>query len=297
MTMDRISHTCVRIQQDCKKKIYLELVLQSMSETRIDDYNRFVPASYLRTRYNDPEEERSQFYLHSFHKFYQQYHTQWDHTTARLLEFGGGPVIVPLISAAPLVSEIVFSDYAESNRNEVQQWKDNDPNAHDWMPYIRHVVHKLDGNALSEAAVTRERILRNRLQYVVSCDINADQENLLGCEAVRKPFDIISVNACVEAAVDSYGQYLTCLAKLKTLLKAGGLMIGMHTLGTSWWKVQDEKYKCIPLTEGTVVASLQQTGFSVLEKKTASMTYKHSVVGTVFGSTKTRVFFTVAKAN
>lgn len=205
-----------------------------MTETRIDDYNRFVPASYLRTRYNDPEEERSQFYLHCFHEFYQQYHTQWNHTKARLLEFGGGPVILPLISAAPFVSEIVFSDYAERNRNEVQLWKDHAPSAHDWMPYIRHVVNKLDGNPDYEAAVARERILRNRLQYIVSCDINADEENLLGCEAVRKPFDIISVNACVEAAVDSHSQYLACLAKLKTLLKPGGLMIGMHTLGTSW---------------------------------------------------------------
>ena len=268
-----------------------------MTETRIDDYNRFVPASYLRTRYNDPKEERSQFYLHCFHEFYQQYHTQWDRAKARLLEFGGGPVILPLISAAPFVSEIVFSDYAESNRNEVQLWKDRGPNAHDWMPYIRYVVNKLDENPDHEASAARERILRNRLQYIVSCDINADEENLLGCEAVWKPFDIISVNACVEAAVDSHSQYLTCLAKLKTLLKPGGLMIGMHTLGTSWWMVQDEKYKCIPLTEDTVLASLQRTGFSVLEKKTASMTYKHTVVGTIFGSTKTRVFFTVAKSN
>ena len=110
----------------------------------MDDYSRFDAAAYLRTRYSNPEDGRSQFYLDCFHEFYQQYHTQWDRTKARMLEFGGGPVIVPLISAAPFVSGIMFSDHAESGRKEVQLWKDNDPNAHDWMPYIRHVVNILE---------------------------------------------------------------------------------------------------------------------------------------------------------
>ena len=43
-----------------------------------------------------------------------------DTTVARLLEFGGGPVIVPLISAVPFVSEIMFCEYSESGRKEVQ---------------------------------------------------------------------------------------------------------------------------------------------------------------------------------
>lgn len=32
-----------------------------------------------------------------------------------------------LISAAPYVSEIVFSDYIESARKQVVMWKDNNP--------------------------------------------------------------------------------------------------------------------------------------------------------------------------
>ena len=96
-----------------------------------DDFSRFDARSFLRTRYSNLEAERCQFYRRCFHEFYQKYHTQWDTTTTRLLEFGGGPSIVPLISAAPFVSEIVFAEYAESNRKEVQLWKDNNPNAYD----------------------------------------------------------------------------------------------------------------------------------------------------------------------
>jgi len=43
------------------------------------------------------------------------------------LEFGGGPIIRSLISAAPYVSESVFSDYIESARKQLVMWKDNKP--------------------------------------------------------------------------------------------------------------------------------------------------------------------------
>ena len=217
-------------------------VTKYVSENTIDDYSRFDATTYLHTRYSCPENTRSQFYLRCFHEFYQQYHTQWDHTKGRLLEFGGGPVIVPLISAAPFFSRIVFSDHAESGRKEVELWKDNDPSAHDWMPYIRHVVNKLEGNGEPEAALIRERILRDRLQCVVSCDINADEEKILGSAAVQERFDIISMNGTLEAAVNSSTQYLTCLSKLKKLLKTGGLLIGVQFLDTTLWQVQGETY-------------------------------------------------------
>ena len=274
----------------------ITLIANFSTWLRMDDYSKFDAATYLRTRYSNPEDGRSKFYLDCFHEFYQQYHTQWDHTKARLLEFGGGPVIVPLISAAPFVSGIVFSDHAESGRKAVQLWKDNDPKAHNWMPYIAHVVNILERNADSEAALVRERILRNRLHSIVSCDINADEGKLLGCGVVQERFDIISLNGCVETAVNSSSQYLTCLAKLKTLLKPGGLLIGVQLLDATWWKVQDETYNCFPITEDMVTASLQQAGFSILEKKTAQLTVP-DWVSEVVSKTAGGVMFVVAKAD
>ena len=269
----------------------VDLHEDNMTESKIDDYSRFDAASYIRTRYPNPEDARSNFYLHCFHEFYQQYHTQWNHTEARVLELGGGPVIVPLISAAPFVSEIVFSEYAEQNRAQVQLWKDGDPSAHDWMPYIKYVVDKLEGNGDPEAPSARERILRHRLN-VVSCDVHADP--ILDCEAVRKPFDIISENACIESAVDSPSQYMEYVSKLKPLLKKGGLLVGMHGLGISEWTVQGKKYNAFPLTEDLVIASLQQAEFSVLEKKIKGVPLKK---GNVQSAVRVRGFFTVAKAN
>ena len=257
------------------------------SEVKIDDYNRFDAASFIRSRFPNPEEKRSQFYLQCFHEFYQQYHTQWDHTVARLLEFGGGPVIVPLISAAPFVSEIVFCEYSESGRKEVQLWKDSDPNAHNWMPYFKYVVNKLEGNVDSQAATVRECTLRSRIQRIAFCDINAD-EIILGDKVPQEHFDIISTNACIESAVNSPSEYQESLRKLKALLKPGGLLVGVQFLGATWWEVKGQRYSCFPLTEELIITLIQQTGFTILEKKTA--TYCMSETGA------SSMIFTVARA-
>ena len=264
---------------------------------RVDDYSRFDAAHYIRTRFPDPDETRTQFYLRHFHEFYQQYHTQWDHTGARLLEFGGGPIIIPLISAAPFVSEIVFSEYADSCRNEVQLWKDNDPKAFDWMPYIRHVVNKLEQKVDCESAAVRAQTLRSRIHHIVSCDINADQKHLLGCEAVQEPFDIISMNGCIEAVVKSHTQYQQSIAKLKTLMKPGGLLVGVQFLGLCGWEIQGEKYHCFPLTEELVVTSLQQAGFTLLEKKLSTRFTVSETTKTITQNGTATALFVATKAN
>ena len=259
-----------------------------------DDFSRFDARSFLRTRYSNLEAERCQFYRRCFHEFYQKYHTQWDTTTTRLLEFGGGPSIVPLISAAPFVSEIVFAEYAESNRREVQLWKDNIPNAYDWSPYFEDIVNKLEGNADSEASKVRERILRNRIRRVIPCDIKADEKSLLGGEDVQEQFDIISQSACIETTVNSPSEFQECLAKLKTLLKPGGLLIGVQGLGASWYEVQGQKYHAFPLNEEVVLTSFQQAGFTILEKHNTSTTITDTAGHTL--TSAVGLIFVVAKA-
>ena len=258
------------------------------------DYSRFDAVSFLRTRYSSPEAERSQFYLRCFHEFYQKYHTQWDATRTRLLEYGGGPAIAPLISAAPFVSEIVFAEYAESNRKEVVLWKENNPDAYDWSPHFNYVVNKLEGNVDSEAAKVRERILRDRISRVIPCDIKADEKSLLGGEEIQEQFDIISQNGCIESAVNSTSEFQKCLAKLKTLLKPSGLLVGVQFLGASWYEVQGENYHNLSLTEEVVVTAFQQAGFTILEKQNTSTTVIDAVGHTVSGAKG--LMFVVAKA-
>ena len=106
------------------------------------DYDNFFDArSYVRSRFSSPNgvvsnEEYQAFNLRCYHDFYQKY--RFNSETTRVLEFGGGPCISPLISAAPHAKEIVFAEYVKGCREEVQLWKDCSPEAHDWKPYFRY---------------------------------------------------------------------------------------------------------------------------------------------------------------
>ena len=48
-----------------------------------------------------------------------------------ILEFGGGPTIASLISAAPYAEKMVFSDFVGRNREVVEMWRSRKSPGHD----------------------------------------------------------------------------------------------------------------------------------------------------------------------
>ena len=66
----------------------------------------------------------------------------------RVLDFGGGPAIFDLISAAPYAEEIIFAEYSEENRKEVAAWRERSPDAHDCSPYFNFVQQRLEGKCM-----------------------------------------------------------------------------------------------------------------------------------------------------
>lgn len=254
-----------------------------------DDYNKFDAASYLHTRYPNPEAGRNSFLLQCFHDFVQKYKNQWDGSAAaKFLEVGGGPNIMPLISIAPHTGAIVFSEYAPECRKLVQLWKTNGPGAHDWSPFVQHVVNKLEGNPDPDAAKTREDLIRSKI-CVIPCNILADSEAILEDEAAASnKYDIISTNTCIEACVKSETEYSECLVKLRMLLKPEGFLIGTVYLGVDWWKVKGVEYHAFSISKDGFLTALQMAGFILLEQ-TLNTIKAHSL------SNCTGVMFYVAK--
>lgn len=111
-----------------------------MEEESRHSQGGFDAKLYLRTRHGEQIDEKRScvpFYLRSFHDFYTTLHDKWDRKNARLLEFGGGPTIYTLISAALYVKDITFAEYVGASRKEVRKWIDRDPDSHNWFPYVR----------------------------------------------------------------------------------------------------------------------------------------------------------------
>jgi len=85
----------------------------------------FPSKEYLKRFINptfDPMQVHSQF-MRAWHDFYNKYSTKME-KPLHLLEFGGGPTIHSLVTAAEHMDSITFADYAESNRNEIVMWRD-----------------------------------------------------------------------------------------------------------------------------------------------------------------------------
>ena len=231
-----------------------------------ESHKRFAARAYLTRRYIDPtDKERGfqPFYLENFHKFYTStFPTEWDASTARLLEFGGGPAIYPLISAAPHVSEVVFSDYAQNSLDEVSLWKNNDPQAHDWSPYFRYVVHTLEGNPDPDAASQREMELRSKFKELLLCDIRAD--DVFGSVFIpAESFDVVSTNFCMEVASNNVEEYTENIKRVCHYLKPGGFIVSLVTVEESWYVIDSKREYHVCITPQQIHSAFKETGLKI----------------------------------
>ena len=84
-----------------------------------DYHSKFDPKTYLKN--HSQVESYSEFSLGCFHEFWSKMVKR----NARVLDFGGGPAIYDLISAAPYAQDIIFAEYSEENRKEVAAWRES----------------------------------------------------------------------------------------------------------------------------------------------------------------------------
>ena len=212
--------------------------MASSGEYESATYQHFAAKAYLNRRFLDPtDKERGvqPFYLESFHNFYtSKLPAEWDVSTARLLEFGGGPAIYPLISAAPHVAEVVFADYSHSGLGEISLWKNSDPHAHDWSPYFRHVVQTLEGNPDPHAAIQREMELRSKFKELLLCDIRAN-DVFREVSIPLESFDVISTNFCLDVVSNNVEEYAKNIRQICRYLKPGGFIVGLVSVEESWY--------------------------------------------------------------
>ncbi len=92
-----------------------------------DAANIVFPSKEYLKRFTDPTADPMKIhikFLNAWHEFYQEHRSEFSDSSS-LLEFGGGPTLYSLISASKYVNSITFADYAESNRNEIIDWKNN----------------------------------------------------------------------------------------------------------------------------------------------------------------------------
>ena len=242
--------------------VSLRMSIQVLNGRSYSDH--FDPKDFLNSFYASGESPNVKdifdFYRQQLHNFYTKYSCKWNTKTARLLEFGGGPVIMPLINAAPYVDQITFAAYLESERKEIELWKHGKEGAHDWSLFFKHVVHKMEHTSGDNAWHEREELLRKRISSIIPCDIFSENPLLVK----QEPFEIVNTSLCLESACTTYAEYKEGVKKLVGLLKPGGFLLMFIVERETFYIIGEKKWSCLYLTLEQMKEALTEAGTVVL---------------------------------
>lgn len=197
-------------------------------------------------------------------RFWSTFHTS-SKEGVTVLEFGGGPNVANVISAAANVKHIVFSEYTETNRNAVNSWIKGEPGAHDWSPAIEYVVKRLEGNTTDKAASVRAAEMRKKIISVVPCDITMRPVIQLKPDDIGKRFDVVSTTSCLEVCTNSEKDYNAAIAGLSELLKPGGTLYMSGALDDNLCVIGKYKFRVFNLSQKIIEEAMANAGFVDIE--------------------------------
>ncbi len=195
------------------------------------------------------------FPLGLLHKFWNTF----PQTGLKVLDFGAGPTPTWQISSTLHASEIVYAEFAESNRKALQRWLDGDSSVHDWSPYFKYVVQTLEKKGEDEVKA-REAKLRSLAKAVVPCDATQDPPIQSGYEG---PYDVVMSFLCLPTACKTEEEYQAVIARMAGLLKPGGklVMYDAEEPTNSYYTYHTWKFHYLAITEGMVRTALDRAGF------------------------------------
>ncbi|XP_077863394.1 nicotinamide N-methyltransferase-like [Saccoglossus kowalevskii] len=177
----------------------------------------------------------------------------------RLLELGRGPAIYRLIAATTHFSEIVFSDYTASCREEVRKWIENREDAYDWSRHFKFVTDMIGNRSVWRQF---QEALEGKITDVVPCDVL--KSNPLE-PFTYDTFDGIIVASCLEMACADIASFRNSVKSVASLLKPGGVVVHWGRLGGNFYNVGDASFHALTTTEEIVRNAYKQAGFSIIQ--------------------------------
>jgi len=175
-----------------------------------------------------------------------------------MLDFGGGPAIYTLISAAARVDEIHFADYLETNLDEVRRWLADEPLAFDWDDFIRKALELESGGTCSDQDIDRRaREIRECVTRVMSCDASRTPP----IERPHRMYDVVSTSFCAESATSDRAQWQAYMANIVSVLKPGGWLVMSALEGATRYSVGPHAFPAVDVSAQDLLDVLEQIGF------------------------------------
>ena len=135
---------------------------------------------------------------------------------------------------------------------------------HDWLPFFKYVLSELEGNDSEEMALERQDEARAKCKSLLVGDLHADK--ILSSDSdFRETFDVISSNFCLDAVADTVSEYYANVGHLGELVKPGGFLISLASLGvTYWYPANGRRNFHITIEEKDVKKAFADAGFDVV---------------------------------
>ncbi|KAJ6653179.1 hypothetical protein lerEdw1_010052 [Lerista edwardsae] len=243
----------------------------------------FSPKDYMEAFYSfRPEKEAEnaflRFRLKSLHEAFALDGVEG----GTLIDIGSGPSIYQLLSACEAFREIVATDYADQNREEMQRWLRKEPGTFDWSPVVKHVC-ELEGDSLRrsedhemevegwpcptdpqfsrrEKWAEKEEKLRRTIKRVLKCDVTLP--NPLA-PVVLPPADCLLSTLCLEVACKDLPTFSSALKNIGSLLKPGGHLVMLTILEDSFYMVGQRRFSALFLERKFLEDAVAQAGFEI----------------------------------
>jgi nicotinamide N-methyltransferase len=216
------------------------------------DWERFDPRAYLNEYYADLGAENCallRFLVEAYRDIAPN---------SRLLDFGGGPTIYPLIAAVSKVKEIHFCDYLESNLREVQNWLCGDASAFDWRAFIGMTLELERARLCSAAEIAqREGEIRTRVTRIVRCDVR----RVPPITGWQQKYDVVVSNFCAESVTDDWWQWRMFMRNITSLLKPGGKLVLAALKEATCYSVGSKIFPAVKIVESDLTSVLIDSHF------------------------------------
>ena len=226
------------------------ITLNEMTEI---NFTTFDPRAYLEEYYTTIDFENDQL-LRFFSTCYQHITPQ-----ATLLEFGSGPTLYSLITAAAKVDRIYACDMLPANLEQIRLWQNGSEQAFDWEPFIRRAL-QIEGKTTVtyEEVQCRTELLRHKLTLLGYCDAFRNPPLLTD---YNEGYDIVQVNFVPESITSSLNQWELALQNILTLLKPQGTFLITALKHAKYYQVYHHNYPAVSVDETMLVETLMRWGF------------------------------------
>jgi len=216
------------------------------------DWTEFNPTAYLSEYYADLGNENRallQFFVEAYRNIAPN---------SRLLDFGGGPTIYPLIAAVNKVQEIHVYDHLEANLYEIQKWLCGEASAFDWRAFVSMTLDLEKGRPCSATEIIqREAAIRTRVTRIGLCDAHRDPP----IAGIRHKYDVIVTNFCAESATDDWRQWYQFMRNITSLLKPGGKLVLSALKEATCYSVGSKIFPAVNISVGDLTYVLVNSGF------------------------------------